>query len=85
MKLRKYFVFVDDDDNAMKIAVPAQNEKEARDFVTGNGEIIAVKDVTESFEIPSTKVWEALEKGGFTDQQRDFLYRTLYRTGIIEG
>ena len=31
------------------------------------------------------KVWDALEKGDFTDQQRDFLYRTLYRTGIIEG
>lgn len=56
MKLRKYFVFVDDGDNAMKIATPAQNEKEARDFVAGNGEIIAVKDVTESFEISSTKV-----------------------------
>lgn len=30
MKLRKYFVFIDDGDNTMKIAVPAQNEKEAR-------------------------------------------------------
>lgn len=85
MKLRKYFVFVDDGDNAMKIATPAQNEKEARDFAAGNGEIIAVKDVTESFEISSTKVWEALNSVDFTDQQRDFLYRTLYRTGIIEG
>lgn len=84
MKLRKYFVYVDDGAITMKIAVPAQNEKEARDFVTGNGEIIAVKDVTESFEISSTKVWEALNSADFTDQQRDFLYRTLYRTGIIE-
>lgn len=85
MKLRKYFVFIDDDENAIKLAVPATNEKEARDFAAGNGEIVAVKDVTESFEISSTKVWDALEKGDFTDLQRDFLYRTLYRTGIIEG
>lgn len=85
MKLRKYFVFIDDDENAIKLAVPATNEKEAPDFAAGNGEIVAVKDVTESFEISSTKVWDALEKGDFTDLQRDFLYRTLYRTGIIEG
>lgn len=85
MKLRKYFVFIDDDDNAIKLAVPAKNEKDARNFASGNGEIIAVKDVTESYEISSTKVWEALNSVDFTEQQRDFIYRTLYLTGIIEG
>ena len=83
MMMKKYFVFLDDGENSYKIAVPAENEKKAREFCEGNGEVIAVKEV--SSEIPADKVREALKNSDLTAFERDFIYRTLYLTGIIEA
>ena len=39
----------DGNDIMMKIAVPAKDEQDARDYVAGNGEIIAVRDVSDEY------------------------------------
>lgn len=83
MKLRKFFVYVDDGtENALKIAVPAKNEKYAREYCLGCGEIVAIKDVTDEYGISLLRVDEALANAGFTRIERDFIERTLLQTDI---
>lgn len=37
--MKKYMVYMDDGRDCFKVAVPAMNEKEARKYVEGNGEV----------------------------------------------
>lgn len=72
----------DGNDIMMKIAVPAKDEQDARDYVAGNGEIIAVRDVSDEYRISASRVYDALENAGFTQHEIDFIVRTLQRTEI---
>lgn len=72
----------DGNDILMKIAVPAKDEQDARDYVAGNGDIIAVQDVSDQYRINASRVYDALEKANFTQREIDFIVRTLQRTEI---
>ena len=72
----------DGNDILMKIAVPAKDEQDARDYVSGNGEIIAVRDVSDEYRISASRIYDALEKANFTQHEIDFIVRTLQRTEI---
>ena len=63
--MKKYMVYMDDGRDCFKVAVPATNEKEARKYVEGNGEVIAIKDITEDFPISLDKVAQALTNAQF--------------------
>lgn len=82
MRLRKYMVYLDDGESCYKVAIPAKNEKAAREYVAGNGEVIAVKDVTDEYPISLNKVAQALRD--FGDTERDIILRTLQSKGIAE-
>ena len=85
MKLRKFFVYVDDGtENPIKLAVPAKNEKYAREFAEGIGEVVAIKDVTEEYPISLHKVSEALYDSFFCKTEIDFILRTLSQTSIAD-
>lgn len=85
-QLRKYMVYVEDGDYVYKVAVPAEDEQSARDYVDGNGEVIMIKDLTEEnkLRIFSTNVAEALKNYGFSTTQTDLIIRTLEITGVTE-
>ena len=70
-------------DILMKIAVPAKDEQDARDYVAGNGDIVAVRDVSDEDRISSSRVYDALEKANFTQHEIDYIVRTLQRTEIV--
>lgn len=82
--MRKYMVYLDDGRNCFKVAVPARNEKEAREFVNGNGEIIAIKDITEDYPISLDKIGRALANADFGDVEIDLILRTLSTCNIAE-
>lgn len=82
--MRKYMVYMDDGRNCFKIAAPANTEKEARKYVEGNGEVIAVKDITEDFPISFEKVVDALKKAQFAQVEIDLITRCLYLNDIVE-
>ena len=84
MKLKKYIVYLDDGYDCHKIAVPAQSEEDAKEFVEGNGEVIAVKEITEEFPISLDCVANALAGRGFGRIEIDLILRTLARTSIAE-
>ena len=81
---KKFFVYVDDGDNVMKIVVPAKNEKDAVKFVEGTGEVVRVKEVTEDYPISTWKVVAALNEYGFGKAEQEFIYRALNRCGICD-
>lgn len=73
----------DGNDILMKIAVPAKDEQDARDYVSGNGEIVSVRDVSDEYRISSSRVYDALEKANFTQHEIDYIVRTLQRTEMV--
>lgn len=82
MTFRKYFVYADDGEHQYRFAVPAVDEQAARDYCAGNGEIVAVKDVTEGFPIDVVRVTDALIGAGFGKPEIGFICRSLVDVGI---
>lgn len=83
--LKKYMVYMDDGKDVFKAAIPAKNEKEAREYVQGNGEVVAIKDVTEEYPIDITKVRDALLAAAFGEAEMNYITRTLENVGIAEN
>lgn len=80
--MRKFLVTLMDSDNAFVVAVPAESEEKAVEYVNGNGEVRTVDDVTEEVTIRVDDVVSALESHGFGKIQIDFISRTLVDQGI---
>ena len=81
---RKYFVYLDDGRDVFKVAIPAISEEAAKAWCAGNGEIIAVRDVTEKYPISSDEVRDALSEACFGEFEQDFIIRALTEFEIIE-
>lgn len=85
MTLKKYFVYLDDGtEDVLKVAVPAKSEKDAREYVNGNGEVIAIREVTDRYPIDAGYVAKALINAGFGQTEVDLITRTLQATRIAE-
>ena len=82
--MKKYIVYMDDGRDCFKVAVPAVSEKAVRKYVEGNGEVVAVKDVTKDFPINLDKVVQALKSAQFGQIEIDFISRCLYFNDIAE-
>lgn len=82
--MKKYMVYMESGNDLYKIAVPADSEKKAREYVNGNGEVLLVKDVTEEYYIDACKVAGTLLDAGFGEKEVDFIVRTLQQTRIAE-
>lgn len=82
--MKKYMVYLDDGKNCFKTAIPATNEKTARQYVEGNGEIIAVKDITEDYPISLDKLELALKNAQFGKTEIELISRCLSFNDIAE-
>lgn len=82
--MRKYMVYMDDGTDCFKAAIPAVNEKAARKYVEGNGEVIAVKDITDDYPISLDKVVQALRNAQFGQTEIDLISRCLSFNNIAE-
>lgn len=82
--MKKYMVYMDDGRDCFKAAILAPNEKAARKYVEGNGEVIAIKDVTQDFPISLDKVVQALKNAQFGQIEIDLITRCLSFNDIAE-
>lgn len=82
--MKKYMAYMDDGRDCFKAAIPAPNEKAARKYVEGNGEVIAIKDVTQDFPISLDKVVQALKNAQFGQIEIDLITRCLSFNDIAE-
>lgn len=78
---KKYFVYIDDG-NVFKVAVAAASEDAAAAYCTGDGDIVAVRDVTDDYPISMYKVREALENAEFGEYETDFICSALAKFEI---
>lgn len=65
-----------------------KNEQEVAKQVQGNGEIIAIKDISDTSRIDTDTVYDILRKGNekvnaITEKQIDLIIRVLRQTGIL--
>ena len=82
--IKKYFVYIDGGHDVFKIATPAEDVADAKAFVSGNGEVVAVKEVTDDYPIDISKVYDALEAAHFGQYEMDFICRALERSKIAQ-
>lgn len=82
-KLYVYNVYLESGDDVYKITVPAENEKDAVQYCTGNGEIVTVKKASFPGINPDILAGYMKEKG-FTQEQIDVIARVLIRTGLTD-
>ena len=76
---KHYVVYLDDGKNAYKVNVPAENEKKAREYVQGNGEVIAIRkgERTASEPISLEMIGNALARANFGQMEIDLITRAL--------
>lgn len=77
-------VYLDDGQGVYKVAIAAVCEEAAAGFCKDNGEVIAIKDVTEDYPIDADKVSMALDNAGFGKFEIDYICRALREFGIAE-
>ncbi len=82
--MKKFMVYMDDGRDVYKLAIPAADETVARKYTEGNGEVVAVKDVTEDWPISLDKVVKALRLAQFGQTEIDFISRCLSFDRIAE-
>lgn len=81
---RKYFVYIDDGEDFYKIAIAADSQRSAAAMCEGNGDVIAVVDVTDDFPISIDNVRNALKAAGFQKFEMDFICRVLTEFSVAE-
>ena len=82
--MKKFMVYLEDGDDVYKVAIPAKDQKAAAEYVNGNGDIIAIKDVSDHYPIDIIKVSDALKNAGFGKVEMDLITRTLCQCNIAE-
>ena len=79
--LNVYNAYLDDGHDVYKIIVPAENKKDAASYVSGNGEIIAIKEDVE-LAIHTDQLINDLNRCGWGQAEIDLIVRTLARNGV---
>lgn len=87
-ELKIYKVYLEDNDSCFSTLIPAENEQEVAKQVEGNGEIIAIKDVSDTSRIDTDTVYDILRNGNkkvnaITEKQINLFVRALYKVGIL--
>ncbi len=84
-KLKIYKVYIEDTTNGKCYStfVPAENEKEAVKFCDGNGECVAVKDVSD-YKIYLDALTETLTNNGWGRAEIEIITRTLELAGVSQ-
>lgn len=80
-KFHVYDLYLDDGESAIKVTIPAESKSVAKQYVAGNGEIIAVKDC-ELQDIDLGCLASTLRRDGWGHTEIDVITRTLQAVGL---
>ena len=83
---KHYVVYMEDSIDVFKLHVPAENEKKAREFVQGNGEVLMVKRGERTIESPISMnmIVSALQNHHFGQMEIDLITRALSDCEFID-
>ena len=76
-----YDLYMDDGHNTFKVTVPAFSKKDAKEYVQGNGEVVAIKP-SELQDIELNCLADTLKRRGWGQQEIDVITRALAQIGL---
>ena len=76
-----YDLYMDDGHNTFKVTVPAFSKKDAKEYVQGNGEVVAIKP-SELQDIDLNCLADTLKRSGWGQQEIDVITRALAQIGL---
>lgn len=76
-----YDLYMDDGHNTFKVTVPAFSKKDAKEYVQGNGEVVAIKP-SELQDIDLNCLADTLRRSGWGQQEIDVITRALAQIGL---
>lgn len=79
-KMHVYTIYMDDGD-AFKVTIPAVSEVAAKEYVAGNGDVIAIKKAPIQ-DIDTGCLAETLRRDGWGQMEIDVITRTLAAVGL---
>lgn len=80
-KMDVYDVYMDDGHNTFKVTVPATSVKSAKEYVQGNGDVVAVKP-SELQDIDIGFLADTLKRAQWGQQEIDVITRALAQCGL---
>ena len=76
-----YGLYVGGGHNTFKVTVPAFSKKDAKEYVQGNGEVVAIKP-SEMQDIDLNFLADTLKRSGWGQQEIDVITRALAQIGL---
>ena len=76
-----YDLYMDDGHNTFKVTVPAFSKKDAKEYVQGNGEVVAIKP-SELQDIDLNCLADTLKRSGWGQKEVDIITRALAQIGL---
>lgn len=80
-RMNVYDLYMDDGHSTFKVTVPAFSKKDAKEYVQGNGDVVAVKP-SELQDIDLNCLADTLERSGWGQQEVDVITRALAQIGL---
>ena len=80
-KMNIYDLYMDDGHSTFKVTVPAFSKKDAKEYVQGNGDVVAVKP-SELQDIDLNCLADTLKRSGWGQQEDDVITRALAQIGL---
>jgi hypothetical protein len=80
-RMNVYDLYMDDGHSTFKVTVPAFSKKDAKEYVQGNGDVVAVKP-SELQDIDLNCLADTLKRSGWGQQEIDIIVRALAQIGL---
>lgn len=80
-RMNVYDLYMDDGHSTFKVTVPAFSKKDAKEYVQGNGDVVAVKP-SELQDIDLNCLADTLKRSGWGQQEVDIIVRALAQIGL---
>ena len=80
-RMNVYDLYMDDGYSTFKVTVPAFSKKDAKEYVQGNGDVVAVKP-SELQDIDLNCLADTLKRSGWGQQEIDIIVRALAQIGL---
>lgn len=76
-----FYAYIDDGECTFKVPVPAYTAKEAREYASGNGEIVAIKEDKKTI-IDGGAVYSAMTGAGYDRYTAEIVMRLVQMAGL---
>ena len=80
-RINVYDLYMDDGHSTFKVTVPAFSKKDAKEYVQGNGDVVAVKP-SELQDIDLNCLADTLKRSGWGQKEVDIITRALAQIGL---